>query len=80
MEKEHKPSARRLVSLDALRGFDMFWIMGGENIFAALATLTGWPVFEWCEIQFSGTPLRKCSWTYRSRLDVCRVNLHEYQA
>ena len=22
----------RLVSLDALRGFDMFWIMGGEAI------------------------------------------------
>jgi hypothetical protein len=34
MEKENEPPARRLVSLDALRGFDMFWIMGGENIFA----------------------------------------------
>jgi len=30
MEKENKPATRRLVSLDALRGFDMFWIMGGE--------------------------------------------------
>jgi len=25
----------------------MFWIMGGESVFAGLATLTGWPVFEW---------------------------------
>jgi len=27
----------RLVSLDALRGFDMFWIIGGENVFMALS-------------------------------------------
>jgi predicted acyltransferase len=32
----------RLKSLDALRGFDMFWIIGGEGLFAALFTLTGW--------------------------------------
>lgn len=32
----------RLASLDALRGFDMFWIIGGEGLFAALFTLTGW--------------------------------------
>ena len=48
MENENKPATKRLYSLDALRGFDMFWIMGGEGIFIALATLTGWPVFEWC--------------------------------
>jgi len=47
MENENKPPTKRLYSLDALRGFDMFWIMGGEGIFIALATLTGWPVFEW---------------------------------
>ncbi|MFH1321714.1 MAG: DUF5009 domain-containing protein [Bacteroidota bacterium] len=47
MENENKPATKRLYSLDALRGFDMFWIMGGEGIFIALATLTGWPVFEW---------------------------------
>jgi len=40
METDNKP--RRLYSLDALRGFDMFWIMGGEAIFAGLASLTGW--------------------------------------
>jgi predicted acyltransferase len=45
METENKP--KRLYSLDALRGFDMFWIMGGEAIFAGLASLTGWPVLNW---------------------------------
>jgi predicted acyltransferase len=33
---------KRLASLDALRGFDMFWILGGEKLFAALFILTGW--------------------------------------
>jgi hypothetical protein len=30
----------RLISLDALRGFDMFWIMSGEHIIHALAETT----------------------------------------
>ncbi|HWY88873.1 MAG TPA: heparan-alpha-glucosaminide N-acetyltransferase domain-containing protein [Gemmataceae bacterium] len=33
-------SAPRLVSLDALRGFDMFWIVGGEEIVHALAKVS----------------------------------------
>jgi predicted acyltransferase len=33
---------RRLLSLDALRGFDMFWIIGGEEIFHVLAKTIGW--------------------------------------
>ena len=40
---------KRLASLDALRGMDMFWILGGQSIFAALFVLTGWQgwkVFE----------------------------------
>ncbi len=49
MEHDNKP--KRLYSLDALRGFDMFWIMGGEAIFAGLATLTGWPVLKWWAVQ-----------------------------
>ncbi len=49
MENDLKP--KRLYSLDALRGFDMFWIMGGEAIFAGLASLTGWPVLKWWAIQ-----------------------------
>jgi predicted acyltransferase len=47
MNSENKPPVKRLYSLDALRGFDMFWIMGGEGIFTGLAALTGWPVFVW---------------------------------
>lgn len=46
-EKLSVPAPARLYSLDALRGFDMFWIMGGEGIFTGLAVLTGWPAFEW---------------------------------
>jgi hypothetical protein len=34
-------SKQRLLSIDALRGMDMFWIIGGEGLFAALFTLTG---------------------------------------
>src|SRR5580765_7081184 len=33
--------ANRLYSLDALRGFDMFWIMGAEEIVHALSNATG---------------------------------------
>lgn len=41
----------RLKSLDALRGFDMFWICGGEMIIEYFAKYTHWPVFEWMHIQ-----------------------------
>lgn len=33
----------RIKSIDALRGFDMFWITGGDYFFVALFTLTGIP-------------------------------------
>jgi predicted acyltransferase len=36
----------RLMSLDALRGFDMFWIIGGESLLQAIANLTGSPTFR----------------------------------
>lgn len=39
--KKDKPDAERLYSLDALRGFDMFWIMGAEEVFHGLAKATG---------------------------------------
>jgi predicted acyltransferase len=41
----------RLMSLDALRGFDMFWIIGGGAIFEALARFTNWPVLNWWAVQ-----------------------------
>ncbi|MGD0583567.1 MAG: DUF5009 domain-containing protein [Bacteroidales bacterium] len=53
---ENKPETKRLYSLDALRGFDMFWIMGGEGIFAGLAALTGWPIFKWWASQLEHVP------------------------
>ena len=34
-----KPAAGRLQSLDALRGFDMFWIISGEGIFHGIASV-----------------------------------------
>jgi predicted acyltransferase len=37
---------QRLYSLDALRGFDMFWIMGAEEIVHSLATATGSPFWS----------------------------------
>ena len=42
---------KRLMSLDALRGFDMFWIMGGEGIIHALANLTQLSLFIWAHKQ-----------------------------
>ncbi|MGV8134008.1 MAG: acyltransferase family protein [Mangrovibacterium sp.] len=55
MENDNKPATKRLQSIDALRGFDMFWIMGGRHIFLGLATLTGWPVFQWWAAQVKHT-------------------------
>ena len=34
----HPPAGGRLPALDALRGFDMFWLIGGEQLPAALWT------------------------------------------
>jgi predicted acyltransferase len=56
MENQIKPAVKRLQSLDALRGFDMFWIMGGEGIFVGLASLTGWPIFQWWAQQLDHVP------------------------
>ena len=39
---------QRLYSLDALRGFDMFWIMGAEEIVHTLAKVTGWGFLQVC--------------------------------
>jgi predicted acyltransferase len=41
--KKEGSTHQRLFSLDALRGFDMFWIMGAEGIFHSLAKATGSP-------------------------------------
>ncbi len=46
---------QRLLSLDALRGFDMLWIIGGSFIVAAAADVTGWPWLATLKQQFSHT-------------------------
>jgi predicted acyltransferase len=45
--------AQRLYSLDALRGFDMFWIMGAEELFHSLAKITGSPFWSALSLQFT---------------------------
>ena len=41
-----KVTSQRLYSLDALRGFDMFWIMGADSLFRNLANVTGSPFWH----------------------------------
>jgi predicted acyltransferase len=46
----------RLGSIDALRGFDMFWIMGGDAALTAWARWFGWPPPELVERQLEHAP------------------------
>ena len=48
---------QRLLSLDALRGFDMFWIVGGAWLVFDLSKLTEWRFLEPVKIQ-----LHHCRW------------------
>jgi len=48
--------SERLLSLDALRGFDMMWIISGEIIVHALAKASGDPVSVWMSDQLHHTP------------------------
>src|SRR5262249_30661785 len=48
-------SEERLLSLDALRGFDMFWIIGGKDIVQAAAKITNWPSLLWMSDQLEHT-------------------------
>lgn len=49
--------AGRIRSIDALRGFDMLWIAGGDAVIAALRDLTGWPV-----LAAAGAQLDHAAW------------------
>ena len=53
MKSLETTKTQRLYSLDALRGFDMFWIMGAEEIFHGLAKATGSSFWESVSIQFT---------------------------
>lgn len=44
-------TSSRLLSLDALRGFDMFWIVGGSIIIRGLAKASGHPWLMWLSVQ-----------------------------
>jgi len=50
------PPTQRLYSLDALRGFDMFWIIGADNVVHNLAKATGSPFIETISIQLTHPP------------------------
>ncbi len=41
----------RLVSIDALRGFDMFWIIGGGTVLGSLAEIFPQPIFKTIQTQ-----------------------------
>ena len=45
-------AATRVVSIDALRGFDMFWIIGGYRIVPLLLLLLVDPLPDWLAYQF----------------------------
>jgi predicted acyltransferase len=51
-----KNVSARLMSLDALRGFDMMWIISGEIIVHALAKATNVPFCNWMSNQLHHTP------------------------
>ena len=53
---ESAPRAHRLVSLDALRGFDMLWITGGAGILAGLGKVIQRPLFDRFLKQFNHVP------------------------
>ena len=51
-----KTNNERLLSIDALRGFDMFWIIGWGGVWHGLAKLTDWSVFNWWSVQMTHLP------------------------
>lgn len=53
MEMPSRPP--RVVSVDVLRGFDMFWIIGGEHLVKALNRMDGGPVLAAVATQLSHT-------------------------
>ena len=57
MTTNTKPKSKeRLYSLDTLRGFDMFWIIGGGSLLGALAKATEWGWVEVLALQMHHVP------------------------
>ncbi len=46
-------SQGRIMSIDALRGFDMFWIIGGSRIFSSLDDVFDCPTTQFIKTQFT---------------------------
>ncbi|HPO14572.1 MAG TPA: DUF5009 domain-containing protein [Candidatus Hydrogenedentes bacterium] len=53
---EPKPLPERIMSVDALRGFDMFWITGGKDMVVALLALFLGTLPPWLEFQLEHVP------------------------
>jgi len=51
-----EPKNNRLQSIDALRGFDMFWIMGGPGIIVAFYAIFGGESWTWIHSQMEHVP------------------------
>ncbi|MBM3891759.1 MAG: DUF5009 domain-containing protein [Verrucomicrobia bacterium] len=49
-------ASSRLASLDALRGLDMFWIIGGSHVAVSTAKASGCSWLQWVPIQMSHVP------------------------
>ena len=49
--KDAPGQSDRLMSIDALRGFDMFWITGGHGLLMSAMALRGGPVPDWLKHQ-----------------------------
>lgn len=49
-------STGRVVAIDALRGFDMFWIVGGQGLVLALVKMFCDPAPEWLTAQMKHVP------------------------
>ncbi len=52
-EPLHASASGRILSIDALRGFDMFWIIGGSTVVALLLRMTGTPFGDAVASQFT---------------------------
>ena len=50
------PTSTRLLSLDALRGFDMWWIIGGDLLLRSLVKASGRESWQWIPDQLTHVP------------------------
>ncbi|MGH2642613.1 MAG: hypothetical protein ACRDE2_01580 [Chitinophagaceae bacterium] len=53
LSKSSEFMSKRLYSLDALRGFDMLWIIGADELFHGLAHASGSPLWNTIAEQFT---------------------------